>query len=180
MNLPWKALEYFEDPKKGYETPFLHSFRLASRQFIDKDIKLVVNAGAFNPKQLATDVQTVLDETPSVGNKPKVVAWVEGDDVLLPCERSPDQVVHLHNGTTLKEWGKKPITASAYIGAWGIVKALQEGAYIVITGRVTDASPVMALAAWWHSWHHDDFDKLAHALAAGHLVECGPYVVSTI
>jgi Acyclic terpene utilisation family protein AtuA len=177
MNLPWRALEYFEDPTKGYEMPFLHSFRLAVQLFVSKDLKLVVNAGAFNPKQLATEVQKILNDTSSVG-KPKVVAWVEGDDVLLPCERAPEQVIHLHNGTTLKEWEKKPITASAYIGAWGIVKALQEGADIVITGRVTDASPVIALAAWWHNWQHDDFDKLAHALAAGHLVECGPYVVS--
>lgn len=177
MNMPWRALEYMEDASKGYEMPFLHSFSLALRQYIPTGIKIVVNAGAFNPKQLAIEVQKVLNEFSSVG-KTKVVAWVEGDDVLLPCKRAQDEVIHLHNGTTLNQWGKKPITASAYIGAWGIVKALQEGADIIITGRVTDASPVIALAAWWHGWQQGDFNKLAHALAAGHIVECGPYVVS--
>lgn len=179
MNLPWRALEFFEDPKKGYELPFLQSFKLVAQQFVSNNFKVVVNAGAFNPKQLAIEVQKVLDETPS-GGKTKVIAWLEGDNVHLPCERAPDQVIHLHDGTTLKEWGKELLTANAYIGAWGIVKALQEGADIVITGRVTDASPVMALAAWWHNWQQGDFDKLAHALAAGHLVECGPYVASGI
>jgi hypothetical protein len=179
MNLPWRAMEYERDATKGYEMPFLHSFRLAARQFVSREVKMVANAGALNPKQLATEVQKVLDEAPNSG-KSKIVAWLEGDNVLPYCEEAPDKFTHIHDGKTLTDWGKKPITANAYTGSWGIVKALQEGADIVITGRVTDASPVIAVAAWWHGWKEHEFDKLAHALAAGHLVECGPYVASKI
>jgi hypothetical protein len=66
------------------------------------------------------------------------------------------------------------VTANAYLGGWGITAALQAGADVVICGRVTDASLVTGPAAWWHGWRRDDWDALAGAVAAGHVIECGP------
>ena len=66
------------------------------------------------------------------------------------------------------------VTANAYLGGWGIAAALQAGADVVICGRVTDASLVTGPAAWWHGWARDDWDALAGAVAAGHVIECGP------
>ena len=64
------------------------------------------------------------------------------------------------------------MTANAYLGCWGIVEALGRGADIVITGRVTDAAVVCGPAAWHHGWARDDFDQLAGAVVAGHVIEC--------
>ena len=66
------------------------------------------------------------------------------------------------------------VTANAYLGGWGITAALQAGADVVICPRVTDASLVTGPAAWWHGWRQDDWDALAGAVAAGHVIECGP------
>ncbi len=68
----------------------------------------------------------------------------------------------------------KPVSANAYLGAWGIAEALGEGADVVVTGRVTDASLVVGPAAWWHGWGREDWDALAGAVVAGHVIECGP------
>jgi hypothetical protein len=68
------------------------------------------------------------------------------------------------------------VTANAYIGYRAIKRGLDAGADIVICGRVADASPVLGAAAWWHRWSEDNFDALAGALIAGHLIECSTYV----
>ena len=71
----------------------------------------------------------------------------------------------------------KPIvTANAYLGCRAIRRGLDEGADIIICGRVADASPVMGAAQWWHGWSDDHLDELAGALLAGHLIECSTYV----
>jgi Acyclic terpene utilisation family protein AtuA len=86
------------------------------------------------------------------------VAHVEGDDLL-------DRAVELGFGT--------PLTANAYLGAWGIVDCLNAGADVVVTGRVTDASVIVGPAATHFGWGRTDFDRLAGAVVAGHVIECG-------
>jgi hypothetical protein len=66
------------------------------------------------------------------------------------------------------------VTANAYLGAWPIVEALSGGADVVICPRITDASLVVGPAAWHHGWSPSDWDRLAGAVAAGHVIECGP------
>ncbi|WP_247696713.1 acyclic terpene utilization AtuA family protein [Streptomyces sp. b94] len=66
------------------------------------------------------------------------------------------------------------LAVNAYLGGWGIKTALDEGADIVITGRVADASMITGPAAWWHGWNHSELNKIAGAIAAGHILECGP------
>ncbi len=65
------------------------------------------------------------------------------------------------------------MAANAYLGAWGIVDCLNSGADVVVTGRVTDASVIVGPAAAHFGWARDDYDRLAGAVAAGHVIECG-------
>ena len=83
-------------------------------------------------------------------------------------------LVNVDTGQTLEDAQVEPVTANAYLGGWGIAAALADGADIVVCGRVTDASLVVGPAAWWHGWERTDFDALAGAVAAGHIIECGP------
>ena len=79
-------------------------------------------------------------------------------------------------GQTLDEWTHDSAYAQCYLGSWGIVEALKAGADIVICGRVADAAPTIAAAAFWHDWIREAYSELAHALVAGHLIECSYYV----
>lgn len=79
-------------------------------------------------------------------------------------------------GQQLDAWTFDPIYAQCYLGSWGIVEALRNGADIVVCGRVADAAPTMAAAAYWHNWSRESYSELAHALIAGHLIECSFYV----
>lgn len=76
----------------------------------------------------------------------------------------------------MSDWEFDPIYAQCYLGAWGIVEAFNQGADIVLCGRVTDASPTIACAAYHYQWSRQDFDQLAHAFVAGHFLECSTYV----
>ena len=69
--------------------------------------------------------------------------------------------------------GGTPLAANAYLGAWGIVDCLNSGADVIVTGRVTDASVIVGPAAAHHGWSRTDYDRLAGAIAAGHVIECG-------
>jgi hypothetical protein len=76
----------------------------------------------------------------------------------------------------LSEWEHDPIYAQCYLGCWGIVEALKNGADIVLCGRVADASPTIGCAAFHHGWRREDYKQLAHAFVAGHFIECSTYV----
>ena len=80
---------------------------------------------------------------------------------------------NLETGEPLSEWGHELLTANAYLGGFGIKAALDAGADIVITGRVADASLASGSAAWWWGWSREDHDRLAGAVVAGHIIECG-------
>ena len=83
---------------------------------------------------------------------------------------------NIYTGETLADWTFEPIYAQAYLGGLGIAAAFANGADIVVCGRVSDASPVIGSAFWWHDWERSDLDKLANAFVAGHLIECSNYV----
>jgi hypothetical protein len=124
-----------------------------------------------NPAGLVAALQAVAAK---LGRSPKI-ALVSGDDVLQQVQGWSDRDLlhHLETGAPLSPADGMPMTANAYLGAWGIATALARGADIVITGRVTDAALVVGPAAWAHGWALDDWDALAGALVAGHVIECG-------
>ncbi|OOO08094.1 protein of unknown function DUF1446 [Aspergillus oryzae] len=177
MNIAWNAITKSQDPDLGYEPGFLAQLSDCLDIVVAKDIKVVANAGALNTSSLMQKVCALCKER---GHSKVIVASVLGDDISEPIQKKEpgfQDLHHLdHDEWKLKDWPLKPHCAVAYIGAWGIVEALNAGADIVICGRVTDASPVISAAAWWYRWQRDAWDELAGALVAGHLIECGPYV----
>ena len=157
---------------KGYVGTFLKQVKEIAKDCKDKNIKIVSNAGGLNPKSMAHEIEKILDEL-SIELK---VAYIDGDD-LMPSidelEKVGENFINIDKKKSLKESGYNPITANVYLGAWGIKEALDNGADIVICPRVTDAAVVIGPAAWKFNWNRDDYDALAGALAAGHIIECG-------
>jgi Acyclic terpene utilisation family protein AtuA len=160
------------DPAKGYAGGFLDQMEECLGLAADRGVKVVANAGGLNPAGLAAELRSLaarlgLDVS---------VAHVEGDDLLgrLDALRAAGEpLAHLDTGAPLAAAGVAPVTANAYLGAWGIVAALEAGADLVVCGRVTDASLVVGPAAWHFGWAADDWDRLAGAVVAGHVLECG-------
>jgi hypothetical protein len=171
MLILWKAKQ--KDPESGYARTFLAQFRQVVTTCAQRGIKIVVNAGGLNPHGLAEQVRSVAREAGVQLN----VAHIEGDDIaprIAELQAAGIEFTHLDKGIALAQAGVKPVSANAYLGGWGIAAALSRGADVVITGRVTDAALVVGVGAWWHGWGRDDFDALAGAVAAGHIIECGP------
>jgi hypothetical protein len=140
---------------------------------LDRGIKIVNNAGGLNPAGLTAQFAALAER---LGLHPEI-AYVTGDDLLPRLDEllaAGHPLRNLDTGQSLAGAGDKPVTANAYLGGWGITAALDAGADIVICPRVTDASLVTGPAAWWHGWGREDFDQLAGAVAAGHIIECGP------
>jgi len=141
-------------PERGYAKTFLTQLEECLGLAQDRGVRIVTNAGGLNPAGLAVAVRALAAKL----GVPVQVAHVEGDD-LLPraAELGFDGV----------------LTANAYLGAWGIVDCLSSGADIVVTGRVTDASVVVGPAAAHFGWSRRDYDRIAGAVVAGHVIECG-------
>lgn len=171
MLILWKARQ--KNPETGYARTFLTQFQEVAADCAQRGIKIVVNAGGLNPAGMAAEVRRL---AASAGVELKV-AYVEGDDIMprLDALRSGGHTfAHLDTGVALADAGAEPVTANAYLGGFGIAAALRRGADVVITGRVTDAALVVGVGAWWHGWGPTDYDALAGAVAAGHIIECGP------
>lgn len=171
MLILWKTRQ--KNPDEGYARSVLGQLEQVLGTCLDRGIKIVNNAGGLNPGGLAAQFGQLAER---LGLHPKI-AWVSGDDLLPDIDAiiaAGHPLANLDTGQPLTESGHSPVTANAYLGAWGIVEALNAGADIVVCPRVTDASLVVGPAAWWHGWQRDDFDKLAGAVVAGHVIECGP------
>lgn len=161
-----------KSPDKGYATTFLKQMNDVMGLCLDKNIKIVANAGGLNPRGLAAELEKMAAE---LGLHPKI-AFIEGDDLLprlAELQAQGEEFRHLDKGVTLKEANAMPITANAYLGGWGITRALAEGADIVVEGRIADAALVSGPCAWKFGWKENDWDRLAGAYAAGHIIECG-------
>jgi len=159
-------------PGGGYARTFVTQMEHVMGTCLDNGIKVVSNAGGLDPEGCADAVRQVADK---LGLAPKI-AYVQGDDLI---GRLPELVAAGHDFANIDTG--EPIgddldhytTANAYLGCWGIVEALNRGADIVVTGRVTDAAVVAGPAAWHHGWKRDDWDAIAGAIVAGHVIECG-------
>ena len=157
---------------KGYVGTFLKQLQDVASTCKDKNIKIITNAGGLNPQSMTNEIKQILNEL----NIDMKVAYIEGDNLMSRIEelqKNGEEFTNIDKEISLKDSGFPVLTANAYLGAWGIKKALDKGADIVVCPRVTDAAVVMGPAAWRFNWERDDFDKLAGALAAGHIIECG-------
>jgi hypothetical protein len=167
-----------KDPTTGYARTFVQQLEECLADALDRGVRVVSNAGGLNPQGLASAVREVAER---LGVKVRV-ATVSGDDLLPTWDVLADEG-RLVGGEAppddplfAPEVGTRPLTANAYLGSSGIIRALDAGAQVVVTGRVTDASLVVGPAAWHHGWQPGDLDALAGATVAGHLLECGAQV----
>ncbi|MGV0739755.1 acyclic terpene utilization AtuA family protein [Mycobacterium syngnathidarum] len=155
----------------GYAHTFVTQLEDVLGDCLDKGVKIVSNAGGLNPDGCAARVRELAAK---LGRNVRV-AVVTGDDATAAVQSAfADgwRGAHLDTGAPFPNPDDVEL-ASAYLGCWGIVRALDEGADVVITGRVADASVVVGPAAWHFGWDEDDWDRLAGAVAAGHVIECG-------
>ena len=156
-----------KDPSRGYATTFLRQLEEVLGEVADRGIKVVVNAGGLTPAACADAVRGLAERL----GVAVPVAHVEGDDLLPKIDSLHARLSNLDTGEPLGS--RTPLTANAYLGAWGVAAALDAGAQVVVTGRVTDASLVVGPAASRFGWARDDWDRLAGAVVAGHVLECG-------
>ncbi|MFP3991717.1 acyclic terpene utilization AtuA family protein [Streptomyces sp. E11-3] len=140
------------DPARGYAKTFLRQLEECLGLARERGVRIVANAGGLNPAGLADAIRELAGRV----GVPVQVAHVEGDDLLA------------RGG-----WGDGVLTANAYLGGSGITECLRAGADVVVTGRVTDAALVSGPAAWWFGWGPEEYDRLAGAVVAGHVLECG-------
>jgi hypothetical protein len=138
-----------KDPGAGYARTFLRQLEECLGLAHERGVRIVANAGGLNPSGLADRMRELADRL----GLPVRVAHVEGDDLT----------------------GRHPgsLAAHAYLGGFGIAACLREGADVVVTGRVTDAALVTGPAVAHFGWGPADYDRLAGAVVAGHVLECG-------
>ncbi|KAJ5628520.1 hypothetical protein N7490_010748 [Penicillium lividum] len=190
VNLANNAFAWRDGKHPGYEETAWEGLRQTIDVIAEKRIRVVINGGALDPKALALRTKALVSEK----NLNLQVAFLSGDDLYplvgpnMPTTK--EGLAHLDSGNPsvvppdltyafLNTKDGKPVpmvSAHAYLGARGIVDGLRRGADIIICGRVSDASPVIAAAWFWHDWAETDYDKLAGSLIAGHLIECSAYV----
>jgi hypothetical protein len=168
------ALQKQRDPQTGFAGDFLDVLdRLCPILPAQPTLKIITNAGGMNPAGCAAKARVLLDRA---GLKERTIGIVGGDDLLPRIGQLAAQghtLTNLDTGAPLSSVRERIVSANAYLGARPIVEALQQGASIVITGRVADASLTVAPAVYEFGWKWDDWDRLAAATVAGHLIECG-------
>ena len=155
MLILWKAKARNADG--GYANTFLTQMEQVLGTCADRGIKVVTNAGGLNPAGCADRVRDIATKLGVSVN----VAHIEGDDLL---DRIDGLRPHLSNLDTGEPLTADPVSANAYLGGWGIARALADGADVVVCPRVTDAAVVVGPAAWWWGWSPTDWDRLAGAV----------------
>lgn len=158
-----------KDANLGYARDFLDTLK-SLVPYLKSGGKVVTNAGGLNPRACAQAATKLLIESGATGMK---VGVVEGDDVLDSVRADPASFDHLESRQPIAGVLDRVLTANAYIGAAPVAAALRDGAQVVIAGRLADPSMVVAPAMARFGWAEDDWDRLAGAAVAGHLVECG-------
>jgi hypothetical protein len=168
------ALQKQRHPEAGYAGDFLDVLQqltpILQRQ---PQLKIITNAGGMNPPGCAARARTLLDQA---GLSRQRIAIVHGDDLLPRLDELLAQghaFTNMDTGEPLSAVRDRIVSVNAYLGCQPIVSALRQGADVVITGRVADASLTLGPAVHEFGWAADDWDRLAAGTVAGHLIECG-------
>jgi hypothetical protein len=162
------------DASQGYARDFVPLIAEILRDVVDKDIRVISNAGGVN---LEACRDALLEAARKAGFAGRVaIGMVAGDDIL---ERLPDLIARGHelrnldDDRPLEDVLERVESANAYIGARPIVEALARGARVIVTGRSTDTALTYAPMIHEFGWRWDDWDRIAHGIVAGHINECG-------
>lgn len=162
------------DPKMGYARDFIPLMERILPDVVGKGIRVVTNAGGVNPRGCA---EAVLEAARRLGLQGKVrVGLVTGDDILERLDgllAAGHALTDLDTGRPLSDVRDKVLSANAYLGLAPIVEALQRGANVIVTGRVTDTGLTLGPLVHEFGWDRDDWDRIAAGTVAGHIIECG-------
>jgi len=162
------------DPNAGYARDFVPLMRQILPACVEREIKVIANAGGVNVRGCADAVIGVAREL-GLGGKVRI-GIVTGDDIMSRIDELLERGIELRNmdtGEPLATVRDRIQSANAYLGAWPIVEALQGGAQFVITGRATDTGLTLAPMIHEFGWAADDWNRLAAGTIAGHIIECG-------
>jgi len=156
-----------KDPTAGYATDFVEVLKPLLGSIREQGIRVISNAGGVNPQACASALQAACEQA-GVALK---IAVLLGDDLQPQFKQLSDAaIVEMFSGAPLPPMC---VSTNAYLGAPGIVEALRLGADIVITGRGVDSAVVSAALVHEFNWSWQDYDRLAQAALAGHIIECG-------
>jgi hypothetical protein len=162
------------DPEAGYAKDFVPLMKQILPICVERDIRVTANAGGVNVLGCANAVKTVARELGLSGRLK--IGIVTGDDIMSRLDELLERGVELRNmdtGEPLKTVRERIQSANAYLGAWPMVEALNQGAHVVITGRATDTGLTLAPLIHEFEWAADDWNRLAAGTIAGHIIECG-------
>lgn len=158
----------------GFPADFLAHLRDVLQTCVERDIRIITNAGGVNPFACRTAVESLAKEL-GVGGRVKV-ALVLGDDLYPQLDTllgSGNPLINMDTAQPISTIRTRVLSANAYVGAAAIVKALERGANVVIAGRVADATVTLAPLMHEFGWAADDWNRVAAGVIAGHIIECG-------
>lgn len=162
------------DPSAGYARDFVTQMERILPAIAERGIRVISNAGGVNPRACAAAVRAAADRL-GVGGRVKI-ALVTGDDLLDDLDAltaSGEPFANMDTGRPLSDVRAQVRSANAYLGMKPVVEALDLGATIVITGRVTDTGLTLGPLVHEFGWSFDDWDRIAAGTIAGHILECG-------
>lgn len=161
-----------KNPKEGYDSLLEYRMEQVLPLCAENKVKIVTNMGAANPEAAAEMIKQIAQKH---GLHNLKIAAVTGDDVFSGIDRYHDKKL-LENNKQIKELGSAIVSANAYIGAKGIVQALEAGADIVITGRAADPSLFLGPMVYEFGWSFEDTELIGKGTIGGHLMECGAQI----
>jgi hypothetical protein len=160
------------DPGAGFAIDFITQVEPLLQEVLDRKIKIITNAGGVNPSACAEALCTAARKQGLALR----VAVIEGDNIaprLGELRKQGIQLENMETGESLERYADNVLSANSYFGALPVVEALRSDPDIVLSGRVTDTGITLAALIHEFGWAQDDYDKLAHGIVGGHIIECG-------
>jgi len=164
------------DPNQGYARDLIPLMKEILPDIVEKDIKVITNAGGVNPLACR---EAIFEVARNLGLADVKIGIVSGDDIRDQVDtllKSGNYLNHMESGESIQSIADRLYSANVYLGAQPVVEALRQGAQIIITGRVTDTGLTLAPMIYEFGWQESDYHKLAAGIIAGHIIECGAQV----
>ena len=164
------------DPRQGYARDIVPLMKEILPDLVEKNVKVITNAGGVNPLDCRNALFEIAQKLGINGLK---IGIVYGDDIMQRIDEfmaSGIALKHMESGEPLQNVRDRLYSANIYFGARPVAEALQKGAQIIITGRVTDTGLTLAPMIYEFGWNEKDYDQLAAGIVAGHIIECGAQV----
>jgi hypothetical protein len=166
--------QHGRDPQAGYARDFVHMIERGAPEIVERNVKVVANAGGVNPETCGEATAAALVRAGFPGRLK--IGVVTGDNILGRLDDLIARGIELRNmetGEPLASIRERVRSANAYLGALPIAEALGQGAHIVITGRCSDVALSLGPTIHEFGWRDDEWNKLAAGVVGGHVIECG-------